>query len=219
MKLWYLSILFLLYSEYATILYSHSHSEYRKVAQAAANQKPSLQLTTRIVGQKYCKGDTDLDGVGLNLRLRYTNTGAQAIILYQGVNVSALMVSRHKDGAAVGPFVVKSLLTWVSTESRVRVKDSSLGKMFVILQSGESFEAETLVRIFVTRDKSSQIAGAVNAGEYVLQIEIPTWPESNSLAVKYRHRWMHRGYLWYTPVVSQPMLFSVAEQRKPEDCP
>ncbi|NOT61846.1 MAG: hypothetical protein HOP19_16655 [Acidobacteria bacterium] len=220
MKLGCLLVLFLFYSEDAAMLRPYLHFEPPKVLQIAENQQPSLQLTTVIIGQKYCRGDADLDGVRLNLRLRFTNINKQPIILYKGIsNVSAIMIRRHTEGKVVGPFIVKSSLTLVNTGRKVRVKSSSLGEMFVILQSGESFETETITGTFVTRDKSSQIAGAVNPGEYALQIEIPTWPESNYLAVKYKHQWKPKGDLWSNPVVSQPMLFNVAEQRKIEDCP
>ncbi|MGH9845584.1 MAG: hypothetical protein ACREEM_43295, partial [Blastocatellia bacterium] len=77
----------------------------------------------------------------------------------------------------------------------------------------------TVAGVFVSRDDSTQISGSVKAGEHVLQVEIPTWPGSDDLAVRLRQRWSQSGYLWYVPVISEPMLFRISGQRKLEACP
>lgn len=220
MKAYCLSMLFLLFCGFADILCAIP--QYEKAAQAVhlRREEPSLKLTTSIIDQKYCKGDTELDGARMYLRLRFANTGKQPLILYKGSsNISRLMISRNEEDAKVRRFEVEASLTQVTSGSRINVKGSSPGKMFVILQPDESFETRTVAGVFVSRDESRQISGAVKAGEHVLQIEIPTWPGSDDLAVKLRQRWRRNGYLWYVPVISEPMVFRIPEQRKLEACP
>jgi hypothetical protein len=154
------------------------------------------------------------------LRLQFTNIGKQPLILYKGSsNISRVMISRNEEDAKIRRFEVEASLTQVTSGSRINVKSSSPGKMFVTLQPDESFETRTIAGVFVARDGSRQISGAVKAGKHVLQIEISTWPESDDLAVKLHQRWRQNGYLWYATVISEPMVFEIPEQRKLENCP
>src|SRR5258705_13338714 len=58
-------------------------------------QPPSLQLTTTILGEEYCVGDSELDGLRLKLRLTYTNKSKQNLLLFKGSRlVSRIMISR-----------------------------------------------------------------------------------------------------------------------------
>ena len=63
------------------------------------------------------------------------------------------------------------------------------------------------------------IAGAVLSGKHLLQVEVPTWPESDELAKELRLRWQPSGLLWYDPVISAPVSFTVDKRHKVFDCP
>ncbi|MEN3327571.1 MAG: hypothetical protein V7638_2378 [Acidobacteriota bacterium] len=113
--------------------------------QAQRASDPSLQLTTEILGQRYCTGDADLDGVVLELRLVYRNTGTSPLILYKGsTNVYQIIVRKTADGTPEA----NAQISWYSN-GIWRVDASSLRKSFVILQPNDIFETHTETRVFV----------------------------------------------------------------------
>jgi hypothetical protein len=78
---------------------------------------------------------------------------------------------------------------------------------------------KAVVGIFAARHDAKQIQGGITSGEHILQVEVPTWPESNELATKLRSLWQPSGCLWYEPLTSSPMSFTVEKHRKVVDCP
>lgn len=212
MKFVYLSAMMLMCFAYSVVFYARTEAKSHQ-------QKSSLQLTTNIVSQRYCAGDEDLDSLQLELRLCYTNIGRQPLILYKGSNdISRVMVSRDAERAAAGQFEANGSVTRVTDGSRVNVEGSTPGEMFVVLPSGASYQTKTAVSVLVARGDASRVAGAITADEYVLQVEVPTWAESDDLAKKLRRRWRQSGFLWYDPVTSMPMPFKVEKQRAVVNC-
>jgi hypothetical protein len=174
-----------------------------------------LQLTTEIVGQRYCTGDADMDGVLLELRLVYRNTGTSPLILYKGsTTVYEIIVRRTADGTPEA----NAHLSWYFDKPWT-VDASSFKKMFVILPPNATFETQTRIRVFVTRDDSTHFQGAVESGEHYLQVTIPTWPGSEELADAMQRKWRAKGILWQNAVTSLPMKFTIAKQRTITDCP
>ena len=175
----------------------------------------SLQLTTDIIGQRYCTGDADLDGVLLELRLVYRNTGTSPLILYKGsTDVYQIVVRKTTDGAPE----VNAHLSWYSDKPWT-VHASSLRKLFVILKPNATFETHTKTRVFVTRDDTTRFQGAVESGDHYLQVTIPTWHGSEELADAMQRKWRANGILWQNAVTSLPMKFTIAKQRTITDCP
>ena len=175
----------------------------------------SLQLTTEIVGQRYCTGDADLDGVLLELRLVYRNTGTSPLILYKrSTDVYQIIVRKTADGTPE----VNSHLSWYS-DGPWKVEASSLRKLFVVLPPNTTFETRTRTRVFVTRDDSTHFQGAVESGDHYLQVTIPTWHGSQELADAMQQKWRSNGILWHNAVTSLPMKFTIAKQRTIRDCP
>lgn len=185
-------------------------------ARAQTASDNSLKLTTEILGQRYCTGDADLDGVLLELRLVYRNTGTSPLILYKGsTNVYEIFVRKTADGAPEA----HHLLSWYSDKPWT-VAASSLQKLFVILQPDATFETQTKTRVFVTRDDSIHFQGSVESGDHYLQVTIPTWHGSQKLADEMQRKWRAYGILSQNPVTSSlPMKFTIAKQRTITDCP
>jgi len=174
-----------------------------------------LELTTEVIGQRYCTGDADLDGVSLNLRLLYRNTGTSPLILYKGSStVYEVVVRKTSDG----PFELQSQLSWYS-DKPWNVDASSLSKLFVILRPNATFETHTETRVFVTRDDSQHFQGSVPSGEHYLQVTIPTWHGSQELADAMQRKWRSNGFLWRRAVTSAPIKFTVAKNRTVSECP
>ena len=183
--------------------------------QAQTASDTSLELTTEIVGQRYCAGDADLDGVLLELRLVYRNTGTSPLILYKGsTDVYQIILRKTADGAPE----VNAHLSWYSDKPWT-VNASSLRKLFVILPPNATFETHTKTRVFVTRDDSTHFQGSVESGDHYLQVTIPTWHGSQELADAMQRKWRANGFLWHNAMTSLPMKFTIAKQRTITDCP
>lgn len=127
------------------------------------------------------------------------------------------MVS-HPGTVAARRFEVNASLTQVTDGNDAKIDSPTPGTMFVILPPGASYDMEESVSVFAVRDDAKQVEGAVRSGEYLLELEVPTWPASNELAQKLHDRWQQSGSLWYEPVKSAPMRFKVERYRSVTDC-
>ena len=183
-------------------------------------EKAALQLTTEIVRQRYCTGDGELDGLDLELRLRYRNVGSRPLILYKGSEYIYLMkISPSLAAAAGGEYEVNAALTWYTDGGVRKMRESSLNRMFIILSPGETYGAKTHARVLVTRaGVSGRIEGSVGDGEHYLQVTIPTWHGSQASADRLRKKWSGRGFLWTKAVTSLPMKFIVEPERTAANC-
>src|SRR6185503_2370963 len=66
-----------------------------------------LRLTLKMLGEQYCIGDAELDGLRLKVRMVYTNQSEETIILYKGSTaISRLMISRNLADVAARRFEV-----------------------------------------------------------------------------------------------------------------
>jgi hypothetical protein len=173
----------------------------------------ALRLSVKVEGEQYCTGDSELDGMRLKARLVYTNLGKEKLILYKGsTTISRLMISRTLADAAAKRFEVDSSITSATSGGEKCYRGRVPSNCFVSLQPNASYEVETTIRLFVVR-------GAVMSGDHVLQVEVPTWHESNELAEQLGRRWQQHGTLWSTPVTSEPLLFTVKKEHQVVDCP
>src|SRR4028118_2196207 len=108
-------------------------TSYPAVCAATPVDESALQLTAEIIRQHYCAGNSKLDNIVLELRLRYRNLGSQPLILYKGSgDVYQLKISSSLADAGNGKYEVKSLRTWYPDGDTWEVSESSLNSMFVI---------------------------------------------------------------------------------------
>ena len=189
------------------------------VADVIAIESP-LRLSIKVEGEQYCIGDSELDGLRLKARLVYTNHGKEKLILYKGsTTISRLMISRTLADAAAKRFEVDSSITSATSGGAKCYRGRVPSTCFVSLQPNASYEVETNIRLFVVRGDAREITGAVMSGDHVLQVEVPTWHESNELAKQLARRWQQNGALWSTPVTSEPLLFTVKKEHQAVNCP
>lgn len=188
---------------------------------AGERQERPLQLTTTIIRKKYCKNDDSSLALNLKLQLRYTNVGNQPLILYKG----SKLIHRHTTSRSVEDAEAKRFTSDYSlsiySEGGSEINKSSLDRLFVILQPGDKYEREALniVALRVVPDATEAPAGALPPGEYFLQVETSSWPESDELAKDLHNQWRQSGLLWYDPVVSVPMQLKVERRRSVVECP
>jgi hypothetical protein len=176
-----------------------------------------LKLETEIVNQYYCPGDDDLDGLSLNLKLKFTNIGSESLILAKdSAEIGQMIVSKDENGR-IGDREMNSTVTWVSS-GEWKATPADLNGLFVALAPNETYETKTATRVFVLRVNRSGIAGAVGNGSHLLQIRVSTWLGSRENADELQEIWNERGRLWTTSVVSDPMPFAVVAKRKLTKC-
>ena len=186
----------------------------------AQHDPPLVHLELGIIQQEYCPGDAELDRIRLKLRLRFTNSGSDNVILYKGSNVVIrIMVSRDVDSAQSHVYEVDgSLTTLYAGDPKINVTTLP-NKLFVILRPTEFFETTRELSVFVVRDDVRRITGAILSGDHVLQIQVLTWPDSVKPAEKLRADWQDKGLLWYDALVSAPVKLHVPKTRTIKQCP
>ncbi len=216
----------LMFVIYTLILPAPPDNGMRRTKDEQANEEQaqtSLELATSIVRQRYCEssdpaGDNTLI---LDLRLHYKNIGQQDVILFKGSNIAYReMVSNSDQEAARMHYILDMSLTVVVEGEPEIVRDPVPDKNFVILPPGASFEtmASTGGIIFLKRSDEEKTADAFGTGEYVLQVQVSTFPYPQSLENELRQRWKASGELWASGITSRPMTFKVEKDRRAVDC-
>lgn len=182
-------------------------------------QEQPLRLTTSITGQRYCEADGEVDALQINLKLRYTNTGEEPIILDKGsYTIFRAMVSHNPEEAEAKQYVTDIHYSIYSLQDgKTRVYGETPDTSFVVLKPGDCYEIEGAVTLTALRG-DLKLRGHLGPGKYVLQVMAATWNETESLAKKLRVRWRQGGILWYGNITSEPMPFEVNENRSVISC-
>jgi hypothetical protein len=199
-----------------SVLFVFSACSFLPVLQVVAKnrrtQRDSLQLTTRIMGQQYCRGQ-----LRMALQLKYTNIGNQTLILFkESTAVSQALVSLNLEDAKAERYEQDLQFTNnVISEERLRV-DKVPGPDFVTLDPGSSFVADSKVIIFTA--EATIGSHGLTSGRYMLQLKVQTWYETEKLASQLRKSWKKTGVLWTADVTSMPMPFIVEIPQKAVYC-
>jgi hypothetical protein len=223
MKFWHsFAVTYLLCSSLISGLHGRSTTPPRALAQPQGAEKQLLpRLTTSVIAQRYCKepGSDVSDNLRIRLRLRYTNVRSQALILYKHENtVFREMISRNPSEAAAHRYVWDFSLTTVTGGRDARIDVAVPSASFVILRPGQFFDSEAEVTIFVRRGRAGKESDGLLPGEYILQVSVSTWPESENLAERLRKRWQGIGTLSFRDLTSEPMRLKIDKRRKVVDC-
>lgn len=186
-----------------------------------AEEELSLRLTTKVLTQRYCKepGSDVSDNLRIKLGLRYANVGSRPLILYKHENtVFREMISRDQLDAAAHRYVWDFSLTVVTGGKDATIDSPVPGASFIVLRPGQFFDGEAETTVFVRRGRAGKESDGLLPGEYVLQVAVSTWPESESLAERLRTRWQGIGSLWFRDITSAPMLLRIEKNRKLVNC-
>lgn len=176
-----------------------------------------LRVETAIVSQYYCREDSDLDRLTLNLNLKYTNIGSQSIILAKGSSEHSQMIVSENENGAVGGVEINPTFTHIWGD-QYSVTPQDLSRLFVILKPKDSYRTKTIAGVFVLRANRSGIGGAVGNGNHFLQLRVRTWPLSWELTNRLETAWKNKGALWTRSVISEPMAFTVIPKRRLTKC-
>lgn len=184
--------------------------------QGGAQVRP-LELSSRIIEQRYCVGDSGVDFLHLKIQLRFTNVGNQKLILYKGNNLFfAVWVKPEQETAA--RFEMKTTASRFLQMTPEDVDRPAPNRDFVFLSPQETFETVIAVSLPVAREEDKRSRGSINNGEHLLFITASTWYESRKLGEQLRGRWQRKGTLWLDPVGSMPVRFSSDKPNSAERC-
>ena len=157
----------------------------------------------------------------MELQLLYRNNGHQDVILYKGSSIAyRLMVSASIEDAEMRRYILDRSITTDVVGTPEITRGSEPDKNFVILGPGATFEttASTEAVLFLKRNDEAKAADALGTGEYVLQLEVSTFPYAPSVADELRQHWKARGELWVSGIASTPMTFKIEKARTAVDC-
>lgn len=174
-----------------------------------------LQLMASVIEKRYCSDNR----ARLNLRLNFTNTGKESIILDKRSSViPQFMVSRNFKAAAARKYEIQGHLL-IRMDSALMSLGSSLDEsLFVILKPGESYSLDGVLNLPLYNGTGNS-EDSLRPGNHVLEIIVLTWYYPRASNIRWREQWRQKGYLRSDPAVSIPMSFAVEKKRTVVGCP
>ena len=170
---------------------------------AAQTPRP-LQLTAEVIEQRYCSINHKLT-LQLKLRVRYSNLGAERLIIYQGHDLFYQIKVRSDAASGAQSYEVLLLNMHYFDEEFERIDASSPGKVFEKLAPNRVFERELITGLGVTDQDKDRSNTAVKPGRHTVHVIVSTWYQTPQLAVKLREQWQRKGVLWTQPLNSAPV--------------
>src|SRR5688572_10080320 len=172
------------------------------VSPLAAQTPRPLQLTAEVIEQRYCSIRPDKITLQLKLRVRYSNLGAERLIIYQGHDLFYQIKVRSDADSGAQPYEVLLLNMHYFDEEFERIDASSPGKVFEKLSPKQVFERELITGLGVTDHDKDRSSTAVKPGRHTVHVIVSTWYQTPQLAVKLREQWQRKGVLWTQPLTS-----------------
>lgn len=225
--MWLLSLttvlMFAIYTPLLPVSPDNAMRRTKDEDEQAKQAQASLELTTSIVRQRYCKSSDPAayNTLRLDLQLRYKNIGQQTLILYRGTSIAHREMVSVNTEQAVNKRYIFDMSLMVGVQGLPEIELGPIpDKNFIILQPGATFEPTTSTEavLFLKRSDEERAADAFGTGEYVLQVQVSTFPYERSLEKEIRQRWKASGELWARGVTSRPMTFKVEKVREAVDC-
>ena len=179
---------------------------------AGTVRKASLQLTTSVVKVRSCFPGH----LGLNLKFTFRNIGREPVIVDKGSFPVRTLVARSLKAVAAKKYEQEINAHLYADIFPMNPTDMS---NFAILQPGEAYDLQneqTRVSLYID-DGARSSKGDLRPGSYFLQIEVATWTYLED-AEQFRRKWQANGLLWAGGVTSEPMPFTVEQNRPIEKC-
>jgi hypothetical protein len=181
------------------------------VGSLAQSKDPGLQLTTRVLEQRYCTDANSEDqfSVKMQLELQYKNTGKAPIIFEKNSDV----ILGYKSSGNLN--ALQSLPFQEFAEARRHSAIATTGDKpssdFVTLRPNQTYLVEAYFRLPYSNEwalKENQI----------LQIVVGVWSGTKKQSEELKEKWKSTGQLWTDDIRSQPMQFSIEQDPQIEEC-
>jgi hypothetical protein len=184
---------------------------------AAQTPRP-LQLSAEVIEQQYCSIQPDKITLQLKLRVRYSNLGAERLIIYQGHDLFYQIKVRSDAASGVPPYEVLLLNMHYFDEEFERIDANSPGRVFEKLAPKEVFERELITGLGVTDHDTDRSSTTVTPGRHTVHVIVSTWYQTPQLAQKLREQWQRKGVLWTQPLTSVPVSFVIERPAAAPPC-
>ena len=183
---------------------------------SAQSASSSLKLSTSVLEQRYIRGDDDLCAVELELNLQFLNTGHSPLLLTKyPAGISHVWVAKSETVAKEKKFEQSSSLSTFYVPNK-EIDEIELGD-FSLLQPGDSFEVMDTVVLFTPYDARKRIQGSISVGKHVLQLKVLPVFWNQEISEDLRKKFQQYGTLWDSPIVSEPMEFTIHKGEKCSD--
>jgi hypothetical protein len=183
---------------------------------SAPRASPSMKLSTSVLEQRYIRGDDDLCAVELELNLQFLNTGHSPLLVTKYLaGISHVWVGKSETLVKEKKFEQSSNLS-IFYVPKGEIDEIELGD-FSLLQPGDSFEAVDTVVLFTPYDAGKTIQGSISVGKHVLQVKILPVFWNQEISENLRKKFHQYGTLWDSPIVSEPMEFTIHKGEKCSD--
>ena len=177
-----------------------------------------LQLTAEVIEKKYCSINPDKITLQLKLRVRYSNLGAERLIIYQGHDLFYQIKVRSDASTGAPPYEVLLLNMHYFDEEFERIDANSPGKVFEKLAPKEVFERELRTGLGVTDQDKDRSSTTVTPGRHTVHVIVSTWYQTPQLAQKLREQWQRKGVLWTQPLTSVPVTLMIEKPAAAPPC-
>jgi len=174
--------------------------------------KPQLQVTTSVIRETSCSPGH----LNLGLKFSFRNLGNEPVLLDKLSYVDRTLVSLNLKAAASKKYKQESRAHLFADSFPATPTDLS---DFAIIGPGEVYDLESVqTRVSLSiSDGAQQSKDDLPPGEYYLQVWVATWTYLSD-GKHFRSKWRDKGWLWYEEIISQPMPFSVKQNRPIVKC-
>ena len=172
----------------------------------------SLQLTTSVVAQEYCRNAAQRSQMDLTLQMTLKNTGDKTLIVGRYANaINRVVLSNTRTNGKSGKYVYDEISTlmrlpWLEQND---IQQVSPTVEFVTLKPGESFDYQYPQNIDITLTDSSDPSQTVSPGKYLMKVKIQTWQWDTEKIKSLEQRWAQIGMLYYWDLTSEPLTISI----------
>lgn len=210
-------------------------------SQASAQQDPDgaslsehteslVSVHAEVLRQSYCHVDDEAFTAFLDMKLRFTNSSSNSVILARDIKAPTFHVARDAEAGRRKEFLVAfddpHFLVADVPDAPV-FGEAPDPRIFALLSPGESFETVVQSGVFGANDaaKATKGSGLLAKGSYVIQIGVITWPyrypwfASRVSAQELRQHWSKYGELVTGSVYSDFAPFTLPEQFENPRCP
>ena len=177
-----------------------------------------LQLTAEVIEQRYCSISPDKITLQLKLKVRYSNLGAERLIIYQGHDLFYQIKVSSDPATETRPYEVLLLNMHYFDEEFELIDARSPGKVFERLGPREFFERQLFTGLGVTDDHKERSSTTVKPGRHTVHVIVSTWYQTPQLAEKLRQQWQRKGLLWTQPLTSAPVSIVIEKPAAAPPC-
>lgn len=192
---------------------------------AVSDPQPQLTVTASEVEMRYCQSYSDQFSVFLKLNLQFRNESEGKIILSRHLaSPIRVRVSVSSEAFQQEKFIYEPSVMAMEAQAPKREKfgDVPDAKRFATVDSGAAFSAEAWAVLIadLTTDQRKTPRTGPTAGEFVMQVFVPTWPYSSteSELQKIATNWKPQGTLITENTASRPFSITLPKVARAVPC-